>query len=158
MSENEKSEFEEVGKLIFQIVELKNRLRELGVIRSSGRIVDDYAKWFCSRKFGLELCASGELGYDAVSKLGEKVQIKSKIGSDIDFELSFGEVQVNEFDYLYVVFMNEETWMIDSVYKVSHGVVGQFLVFDSPNSFRWCGESRSLSLQLYPDEDNMLLL
>jgi hypothetical protein len=158
VSEVEKSGFEEARKLIFQMAELKNQLRELGVIRREGKITDNYAEWFCSNKFGLELCDRGEFGCDALSKYGEKVQIKSITGSDIDFEIAFDGIRVNEFDYLYVVFINEVTWMIHSVYKVSHDVVKKFLSNDRVKKFEWRRESRSLSLQLYPDEDNMITL
>jgi hypothetical protein len=158
LSEIEESEFDEVRKLIFQMAELKNQLKELGVIRSEGKIFDDYAEWFCSNKFGLALCDKSEFEYDAVSKFGEKVQIKSKIGSDIDFEITFDEILVNEFDYLLIVFINEVTWMIESIYKVSHDVVKTFLSNDKMKRFNWLRESRSLSLQLYPDENNMIVL
>jgi hypothetical protein len=158
VSEVEKSGFEEARKLIFQMAELKNQLRELGVIRSEGKITDNYAEWFCSNKFGLELCDRGEFGCDALSKYGEKVQIKSITGSDIDFEIAFDGIRVNEFDYLFVVFINEVTWMIHSVYKVSRDVVKKFLSNDRVKRFEWRRESRSLSLQLYPDEDNMITL
>ena len=66
------------------------------------------------------------------------------------------EIKVNEFDYLLIVFINETTWMIDSIYKVAHEVVNKFLSYDQDNRFEWRRESRSLSLQLYPDEDNTL--
>lgn len=72
-----KSGFEEARKLIFQMAELKNRLREMGVVRSEGKITSDYAEWFCSLKFGLGLCDKSKFGYDALSKFGERVKIKS---------------------------------------------------------------------------------
>ena len=152
------SEVEEVQKLVFQIAALNNRLKELGVVKSEGKIVDNYVEWFCSYKFGLDLCDKGKFEHDAVSKYGEKVQIKSKKGSDIDFKVSFDGIRLNEFDYLFVVFINEVTWMIDSIYKVSNKVVKQFLSADQEKRFEWRRESRSLSLQLYPDEDNMIFL
>ncbi len=152
-----KSGFEEARKLIFQMAELKNRLREMGVVRSEGKITSDYAEWFCSLKFGLELCDKGKFGYDALSKFGERVRIKSVTKSDIDFKINFG-IQVNEFEYLLIVFINETTWMINSIYKVSNDVVMKFLNNDWDRRFEWRRESRSLSIQLYPEEDNMILL
>ena len=140
------------------MAELKNRLRDLGVIRSVDNITDDYAKWFYSQKFGLELFEEGEFGYDAISKYGEKVQIISKIGSDIDFEITFDGVQANKLDYLIAVFINEQTWMIESIYKISKAVIKKFLSNDQLRKFEWCRESRSLSLQLYPDDENMIFL
>jgi len=152
------SKIEKAQKLVVQIASLNNQLKELGVVRSESRIVDDYVEWFCSNKFGLALCDKGKFGYDAVTKYGEKVQIKTKKGSDIDFKLSFDGIRLSEFDYLFVVFIDELTWMIDSIYKVSNEVVKQFLSTDQKKSFEWRRESRSLSLQLYPNEDNTIFL
>ena len=149
---------EEAQKLVFQIAALYNQLKELGVVRGEYKIVDDYVEWFCSYKFGLDLCDKDKFGYDAVSKYGDKVQIKIKKGSDIDFKIGFDGIRINEFDYLFVVFINEVTWMIDSIYKVSNKVVKQFLSSDQEKRFEWRRESRSLSLQIYPDDDNMIFL
>jgi len=77
---------------------------------------------------------------------------------DIDFKITFDGIRVDELDYLFAVFINEKTWMIDSIYKVSHDVVKDFLSTDQARKFKWRGESRSLSLQIYPDENNMILL
>jgi hypothetical protein len=151
-------EVEEVQKLVFQIAALNNRLKELGVVKREDKIVDDYVEWFCSHKFGLDLCDKDKFGYDAVSKYGEKVQIKTKKGSEIDFKINFDGIRLNKFDYLFVVFINEVTWMIDSIYKISNKVVKQFLSTDQEKKFEWRRESRSLSLQIYPDEDNMIFL
>ena len=150
--------FEEVRELILQMAELKKSLQEGGVIRSEGKITADYAKWFCSKKFSLDLCTREDYSYDALSKYGERVQIKSRTGSDIDFRITFDGIRLDEFDYLLAVFIDEKTWMINSIYKVSHNVVKDFLTIDPTRKFKWCGESRSLSLQLYPDENNMIFL
>jgi hypothetical protein len=154
--EAEKLESEKVRKLIFQMSKLKNQLQRMGVVKSGGKIVADYAEWFCSVKFGLELCDKNKFGYDALSKFGKKILIRSKIGSDIDFKTNFDEFQADEFDYLLIVFINEATWMIDSIYKVAHDVVTKFLTSCRDKKFEWRRESRSLSLKLYPDEENTL--
>jgi len=151
-----KSELEEARKLICEIAELKNRLQELGVVKSGSEIISDYAKWFCSVKFGLELCDKNKFGHDAFSKFGKRIQIKIRVGSDIDFKNNFDEIQVDEFDYLLIVFIDETTWMIDSIYKVAQDVVTKFLSNDQDKKFEWRRESRSLSEQLYPDENNTL--
>ena len=150
--------FDEVRDLILQIAELKNNLHEIGVIRSECKITTDYAKWFCSKKFGLDLYSEGDFSYDALSKFEERVKIISRFGVDIDFSITFDGLSLDDFDYLFIVFMNENTWMIDSIYKVSKNIVRDFLSVDSPRIFRWCGESRSLSLQMYPDEENEIFL
>ena len=154
--EAEKSKHEEVRKSIFQMSKLKNQLQKMGVVKSDEKIVTDYAEWFCSVKFGLELCDKSKFGYEALSKFGKKILIRSKIGSDIDFKTNFDDFQVEEFDYLLIVFINGTTWMIDSIYKVARHVVTEFLTSDRDKKFEWRRESRSLSLQLYPDAENML--
>jgi len=158
VSEVEELDFGEARKLILKMAELKNRLKELGVIRSEGNITAGYAEWFCSKKYCLDLCPRGEFGYDALSKYGERIQIKSRTGLETDFKITFDGIRVDELDYLFAVFINEKTWMIDSIYKVSHDVVKAFLSTDQARKFKWRGESRSLSLQIYPDENNMILL
>ena len=154
--ENQESALEKARKLINEIATLTNRLQKLGVIKSGNEITSDYPKWFCSVKFGLELCDRNKSGYDAISKFGNRIQIKSTLGSDIDFKTDFDGIQVDEVDYLLVVFMNETTWMIDSIYKVNQDVLKNFLSNDPDKKFEWRRESRSLSLQLYPDDDNTL--
>ncbi|MEJ2241313.1 MAG: hypothetical protein P8Y18_04125 [Candidatus Bathyarchaeota archaeon] len=151
------SEFEKAQNIVSKIAELSIQLNKLGIISQNCKIPDDYAKWFCLHKFSLKLSDKENSGYFAISKFGEKVQIRSKIGSDIDFTLSFDNLFLNEFDYLLIVFINKETWMIDSIYKVSHDTLKDF--FNSKNSsFKWNRESRSLSLQVYPEEDNRITI
>jgi hypothetical protein len=149
-----KSELAEVEKIMLQIAELKNQLKEFGVLHSGDQISSDYAKWFCSVKFDLDLCDKNKKGYDALSQFGKRIQIKCRLGSDIDFKTNF-EIQ-EDFDYLLIVFINETTWMIDSIYKVSRDVVTKFLSNYRDKKFQWRRESRSLSLQLYPEEENTL--
>jgi hypothetical protein len=155
LNDDKIAELEEVKKLIFQMSNIKNQLRELGVVKNSDNILSDYAEWFCSVKFGLELCNKNKIGYDALSNFGKKILIKSKVGSDIDFDIDF-EIQLDDFDYLFIVFIDEKTWMIDSVYRVSCDIVTKFLNTGLAKKFEWIRESRSLSLQLYPDEENTL--
>jgi len=156
VSEVEKSGFEGARKLIFQMAELKNRLREFGVIRDEGIITDEYAKWFCSKKFGLELYGGEEGVYDALSKFGERVRIISRTASDVDFALAFEGICLDDFDFLLLVFINKESWMISAIYRVSFDVIKKFLSDDG--RFKWNRESRSLSLQLYPGDNNMIFL
>ena len=154
MSEVEKLTFEEARKLISQIAELKNRLQGFGVIRSKKKIIYDYAEWFCSKMFNLDIC-DGEGGYDALTKFGERVRIKIKTASDIDFGLTFDQSGLDDFDYLFAVFINDQTWMISAIYRVSFDTIQKFFV---DGRFTWNRESRSLSLQLYPNEDDTIYL
>ena len=155
MSEVEKSEFEEARKLVSQIAQLKNRLRDLGVIRNKKKIMDNYAEWFCSKKFNLDLRDPKKGGYDALSKFGERIRIKVTTASDIDFGLTFDKIGEDDFDYLLIVFINNETWMISSIYRISFDTIQKFL---ADGRFTWNREFRSLSLQVYPDEDNTIFL
>ena len=154
--ESQKSTLEKATKLINKIAILTNQLQKIGVIKSGNEITSDFPKWFCSFKFGLELCDKNKSGYDAISKFGKRIQIKSTLGSDIDFKIDFNGINVDEVDCLLVVFMNDTTWMIDSIYKVNKDVLTNFLSNDLDKKFEWRRESRSLSEQLYPDDENTL--
>jgi hypothetical protein len=155
LNDDKIAELEQVKNLIFQMANLKNQLQELGIIKNSDNVLSGYAEWFCSVKFGLELCNKNEIGYDALSNFEKRILIKSKVGSDINFEIDF-EIRLDNFDYLFIVFIDENTWMIDSVYSVSFDIVTKFLNTDLGKKFEWRRESRSLSLQLYPSEENTL--
>jgi hypothetical protein len=48
--------------------------------------------------------------------------------------------------------------MIDSIYKVPRDVIKEFCIIDIEKSFEWCRESRSLSMQMFPDEENTIVL
>ena len=149
-------DIKEVQNLILQIAELKNKLKNIGVIRSKERIIAEYAEWFCSKKYDLELCDKEKVGYNAVSKFGDKYQIKSRIGSDIDFNVTFDMIRFGEVDFLLLVFINDKSWMIDSIYRVSSEVVKVLVSAHSTQKFEWTRRSRSLSLQVYPDSENTL--
>ncbi len=157
MTENTEASFKEVKDLISSIVKLRKRLLEIGIGKGDS-ITNGYAKWFCSKKYNLKLTEKEKQGYSGYSRFNERIKIVSKIGSDTNFENIFNGIHINEFDYLFAVFINEITWMIDSIYKVPCIVVKDFLSFDQKNSFQWKREARSLSLQIYPDEDNMILI
>ena len=147
---------QEVQNLVMKMAELKNKLKDIGVIRSEETITTDYAEWFCLKKFDLELCDKKELGYDAISKFGDKYQIRSRIGSDIDFNVTFDMIRFGEVDFLLLVFINDKSWMIDSIYRVSSEVVKVLVSAHSTQKFEWTRRSRSLSLQVYPDSENTL--
>ena len=149
--------FEEVKELILNIVKVKKRLLELGIGKDDS-ITNGYAKWFCSKKYNLKITEKEKQGYYGHSRFNERIKIVSKIGTDTNFESIFYGILIEKFDYLFVVFINEKTWMIDSIYKVPCNIVKDFLSLDQKNSFQWKREARSLSMQIYPDEDNMILL
>ena len=157
LTDKKESSFEEVKELVLSIVKVKKRLLELGIGKDD-TITNGYAQWFCSKKYNLKLNEKENQGYYGHSIFNERIKIVSKIGTDTNFESIFDGIFIEKFDYLFVVFINEKTWMIDSIYKVPSNVVKDFLSFDQKNSFQWKREARSLSLQIYPDEDNMILL
>ena len=149
--------FEEAKELVLKIAELKNQLMEFGIIRKGDEITNGYARWFCSKKYDLKL-NDKESGCSGFSRFKERVKIVSRIGVDTNFESSFNGIQIEMFDYLFAVFINEKNWMIEAIYKVSRDIVKDFLNLDQRNIFEWKREARSLSLQIYPDEENMILL
>ena len=99
-----------------------------------------------------------ESGCSGLSRFKERVKIVSRIGVDTNFESTFNGIQIEMFDYLFAVFINEKNWIIEAIYKVSRDIVKDFLNLDQRNIFKWKREARSLSLQIYPDEENMILL
>ena len=149
--------FEEAKELVQKIAELKNQLMDFGIIRKRDEITNGYARWFCSKKYDLKL-NDKEVGYSGFSRFKERVKIVSRIGVDTNFENSFDGIQIEMFDYLFIVFINEKNWMIESIYKLSCDIVKDFLNLDQRNIFEWKREARSLSLQIYPAEENMILL
>ena len=157
MTDKKEPSFEEVKDLISNIVKVRKRLLELGIGKDDS-ITNGYAKWFCSKKYNLKITEKEKQGYYGHSRFNERIKIVSKIGTDTNFESIFYGIFIEKFDYLFVVFINEKTWMIDSIYKVNCSVVKDFLSLDQKNSFQWKREARSLSLQIYPDEDNMILI
>jgi len=157
LTDKKEASFEEVKELILNIVKVRKRLLELGIGKDDS-ITNGYAKWFCSKKYYLKLTEKEKQGYYGHSRFNERIKIVSKIGTDTNFESIFYGIFIEKFDYLFVVFINEKTWMIDSIYKVTCNVVKDFLSLDQKNSFQWKREARSLSLQIYPDENNMILI
>ena len=74
--------------------------------------------------------------YEVAEKIGHEFVI-SATGNvvrreSINKKIPTGEIEieVNELDYLLTVFINGETWMIDSVYKVSQNLTKKFLSND----------------------------
>jgi hypothetical protein len=99
---------------------------------------------------------SQQTGYDAHSKFDERIQIIKKLSSDTNFNATFSDVCLNSIDYLLAVFMEEKTWQITSIYQIPRDTLSRFI--DDQKIIQWCGELRSLSLQVYPLDKNTLLL
>ena len=156
MANKKELNLEETKELVLKIVESKKRLLEFGIIRKGDEITNGYARWFCAKKYDLKL-NDKEVGFSGLSRFKEKVKIVSRIGVDTNFESTFDGIQIEMFDYLFIVFINEKNWMIEAIYKLSCDIVKDFLDLDQRNIFTWKREARSLSLQIYPDEKNMIL-
>ena len=132
--------FEEAKELVQKIAELKNQLMDFGIIRKRDEITNGYARWFCSKKYDLKL-NDKEVGYSGFSRFKERVKIVSRIGVDTNFENSFDGIQIEMFDYLFIVFINEKNCMIESIYKLSCDIVKDFLNLDQRNIFEWKREA-----------------
>ncbi len=117
MTDKKEASLEEVKELVLSIVKVKKRLLELGIGKDD-TITNGYAQWFCSKKYNLKLNEKEKQGYYGHSIFNERIKIVSKIGTDTNFESIFGGIFIEKFDYLFVVFINEKNWMIDSIYKV----------------------------------------
>lgn len=149
---------DEINSLIKQVANIMNQLIKKGVVHQIENIVSDYAKWFCSKKYTLKLDDTNEKSYDALSKLGERVLIRTKIGSEFEFNIAFKHVFVECCDYILLVFLNEDTWMIESIYQICQDVLRRFKILEKRNGFEWNRESRSLSMQIYPNDNAILLI
>jgi hypothetical protein len=148
-SEND-MEIDEASELIQKMAGLKNQLKQAGVIRSEKKITSDYAEWFCTKKFNLSLSESqGEVGYDAVSEKGEKIQIKSRTGKINDYRLTFDGIRMGLFDLLFCVFIDEDSWMITDVFKVTPETVQKYLSRDRARRFKWRRESRQACVKIF---------
>jgi hypothetical protein len=152
------NEIDEVNSLIKQIANITNQLIKKGVVKQKENIVSDYAKWFCSKKYTFKLNDTNEKSFDALSKLGERVLIRTRIGSEFEFNIEFTDICVECCDYLLLVFLNEDTWMIESIYQISQDILRKFKSLEKRNGFEWNRESRSLSMQIYPNDNSILLI
>lgn len=148
----------DISKLVAHTANCIRQLKNKGVIQSTENIPLAYARWFCAQSLPIELVASSQqTGYDAHSKFGDRIQIIMKLSSDTNFEATFSTMCLNCIDYLLLVFMEEETWQIKSIYQIPRDTLLQFAHNDRA-TIQWCGELRSLSVQVYPIDENTLLL
>lgn len=149
----------DIAKLVFLTADCISQLEKEGVLRSTEDIPLAYAKWFCAQHLSIELVSheSQQTSYDAISKFGEHIQIIKKLGSDTNFSATFSDVRLKSIDYLLVVFMEEKNWQIKSIYQISRDTLSDFIC-DDQTLIRWCGELRSLSVQVYPVDENTLFL
>lgn len=148
----------DIAKLVSHTADCISQLKKKGVIRSTEDIPLAYAKWFCAQHLFIELVSheSQQTGFDAQSKFGERIQIIKKFGSDTNFNTTFSDVGFNGIDYLLVVFMEEKNWQIKSIYQILRDILTRF-IYDDQTIIQWCGELRSLSVQVYPLDKNTLL-
>ena len=79
-------------------------------------------------------------GYDAKDEHGKKYQIKYRT-DDEDKSTGFGNIKFDKFDFLLCVFVNEENFKIESIYKVPHDTVRKHT--KPYHSFRWNKKSKS---------------
>ena len=147
-----------IAQLISHTADCIYQLKKKGVIQSTEDIPFAYAKWFCAQHLPIKLVSheSQQTGYDAHTKFGERIQIIKKLGFDTNFNATFSDVDLNGIDYLLVVFMKEKNWQIKSIYQISRDTLSRF-IYDDQRIIQWCRELRSLSVQVYPLDNNTLL-
>lgn len=140
----------EAKKILEEFENVKNRLKDLGILRGE-LALGGYFEWFCAKIFQLALADSQvQSGYDAVTKTGERVQIKSRkeraSGNSFDFR---PDRPLQGFDYLYAVFYSNK-YNVTRVYKIPHSYVKSRL--QAGNRFRWNRqvEDECSMLQIYP--------
>jgi hypothetical protein len=63
--------------------------------------------------------------------------------------LTFDGIRLGLFDYLFIVLIDEDSWLVSNNFKVSPDTVQAFLSEDSVRRFNWRRESRELSEEFF---------
>lgn len=111
--------------------DILDELKKRGVVRSRNNPVADYAEWLVAKKLGLSLERNSRSGYDATTRSGERIQIKSRRldPSSKSHQLSvIRNLEAREFDYLIGVLFNRD-FTVKEAYKIAHGVIAKYARF-----------------------------
>lgn len=99
---------EDIARLVDQYVDLREKLKKLGVLRSDRTIQSDYAEWLVARRLRLRLADNAvQAGYDATDSRNRKYQIKARRVSSLSSSTSFDFRSIKHpFDFLVGVFLD----------------------------------------------------
>jgi len=130
MNENPLSKLS-VEQLLLLFSQTLEELRRRDIIRSSNNPVGDYAENIAARALALDRVGKSAAGYDAISKSGERYQIKSRriTPHNPSRQLSFmRNIETKPFDYLVGVLFKES-------FEVSRACVMPFEVVKTIATF-----------------------
>ena len=133
----------EVQSLLKDYLSSRDRLKELGILRSERNLQGDYAEWLVAEKLNLILADSAiQKGFDATGNDGKTYQIKSRMVTTIEDRTSFDfQDLAHEFDYLIGVFFSKRLEVIQMI-RVPYKTVVELAVKNKTNyRFRWNRES-----------------
>lgn len=102
------SRFDEARRAFAAYRAARDKLLELGVIRSERSVAGDYGEWLAAEALGLTLATSGvQAGFDATDADGKTYQIKTRIVRDVNAATSFDIKETSQrFDYLIGVLLS----------------------------------------------------
>jgi hypothetical protein len=101
-----------IAKTLKKYLDTRNKLKRLGIIRSEGSVVGDYAEWYVAEWFGLKLADSMvTAGYDAIDDRGKTYQIKARLVDSPNDRTAFVFKKTDNFDYFVPVLISRKTYM-----------------------------------------------
>ncbi len=132
-------EFESVKEALATYCKARQRLRELGVLRSDRSVHGDFAEWLVCQMFGFQIASSGvQKGFDATDAEGNTYQVKARIVQRLEQATSFDMKDPGHpFDYLLGIFLTPAAEVL-GIIRVSYTeVIGRASANPGRRSLRW---------------------
>jgi hypothetical protein len=95
------------NNLLQKFANLSDELFELGIIRTDS-FTEEIGEYVFSKSFNLDRTNRSSEAVDAIDNLGKKYQIKAKVVSNNKYNCSYSDLEQSLFDFLVVVFFDEE--------------------------------------------------
>ena len=132
-------EFEAVREALASYWRGRQRLRELGVLRSDRSVHGDFAEWLVCQMFGFQIAASGvKEGFDARDGLGNTYQVKARIVKRLEQPTSFDMKDPGHpFDFLMGVFLTDSAEVLGIIRVPYQEVLARARINVGRRSFRW---------------------
>ena len=109
--------FDSVKQAMASYWSARQRLKDLGVVRSDRSVPGDFAEWLACEMFGFQIAASGvQKGFDATDLAGKTYQVKARIVNSLEQATSFDVKDPDHpFDYLLGVFLTPSSEVLGVV-------------------------------------------
>ncbi len=119
----------------------RQRLRDLGVIRSERSVPGDFAEWLVCQMFGFQIAGSGvQKGFDASDAAGKTYQVKARIVKRLEQATSFDMKEPgHRFDYLLGVFLTPSSEVLAVVRVPYPEVLARATINRGSRRLRWTG-------------------